>query len=134
MLNLHNIVASAIGAVNPHQTVILKQFKGWRAIPGGERMPDYLPPVSVKAQIQPLPADKLQFVDRDQNGGIFYQMFLEGDWSGLSRAAETGGDLIYWNGFEWIVNPVQGAWGALAGWTMIVVQAQKKAAPPEILP
>lgn len=133
-LNLHGIVASAIGAVNPHQKVILKRFAGWTAIPGGERIPEYLPPVQVTAQVQPLPQDKLQFVDREQNGGLFRQMYLEGEWSGLSRAGESGGDLVYWGGYEWIINPVSEAWGALVGWTLIVVQAQRRADPPEILP
>lgn len=131
-LNLHNIVASAIGAVNPHQTVVLRRFAGWGTDGSGERQALYLPPVAVLAQVQPLPQDKLQFVNAEQNSAIWRQMYLQGDWQGLSRAGESGGDLVYWGGFEWIINPVSEAWGQLAGWTLIVVQAQGRADPPEI--
>lgn len=133
-LNLHALARPVVTAVNPDRRVVIRRYAGESVGDDGTPRPRYAPAVAVMAQVQPLPQDKLQYVAQGQQTGIWRQIYLPGDWSGLDRPGGRGGDLVYFQGREWLINPVQEAWGALAGWTLIVVQAQREVPEPEVLP
>lgn len=57
----------------------------------------------------------LQHVEGYNQSSIYRNMYLMGDWTGLSRRHRTGGDLVYWDGFAWLVDQVPEAWIPLPG-------------------
>ena len=93
-------------------------------------MPQYAEPVTVRAQVQPVPETVLQHVEGYNQNSIYRNMYLMGDWTGLSRATGQGGDLVYWDGFAWLVDQVPEAWDPTAGWTLIRVVRQGLEAQP----
>jgi len=86
----------------------------------------------VPAQPQPVPDKTLQLLVQQRDNSIWHDFYLSGNWSGLVRAKEQGGDLVYWNGFEWLVDQVLEAWNPTAGWTKIRCIQQRATMPPAI--
>lgn len=131
-MNLHNLVRGAISAVNPDVTVVILQSNGFIEDEAGQQIPQYLPPVTVTAQIQPLNSEERQSVERLNQSRIYRNAYLNGDLSGLKRSTEQGGDLVYWNGYEWWIDDVPEAWNPTAGWTRVRLVQQGVAEPPEM--
>lgn len=132
-MNLHNLVRGAISAVNPDVTVVILRSNGFVEDEAGQQVPQYLPPVSVTAQIQPLNSEERQSVERLNQSRVYRNAYLNGDWSGLKRSTEQGGDLVYWNGYEWWIDDVPEAWNPTAGWTCVRLVQQRLAEPPEVV-
>lgn len=131
-MNLHSIVRHAITAVNPDQTVILLASDGQRQ--GSDYMPVALwrPAVSVPAQVQPVPDKTLQWLLQTRQNTIWRDCYLYGSVTGLERATESGGDMLYFEGCEWQVDQVLEAWNATAGWTKVRCVQVRATIPPEI--
>ena len=132
-MNLHSIVRGAICAVNPDVTVIIRRSNGFIEDEAGQQIPQYLPTVSVTAQIQPINSEERRSVERLNQSRIYRNAYLDGDWTGLKRSTEQGGDLVYWDGYEWWIDDVPEAWDPTAGWTCIRIVQQRLADPPEVL-
>lgn len=131
-MNLHAIVRNAITTVNPDQTVILLTSDGQRQ--GSDYMPVALwrPAVSVPAQLQPVPDKALQWLLQTRQNTIWRDCYLYGPVTGLERATESGGDMLYFEGYEWQVDQVLEAWNATAGWVKIRCVQVRATIPPEI--
>lgn len=133
-MNLRKIANAYTRSVNPNVTVTILRSSGFVEDNAGRQIPQYLPAVSVIAQIQPIDSAERQSVERLNQSRIYRNAYLNGDWTGLQRSTEQGGDLIYWNGFEWWIDDVPEAWDPTAGWTCIRIVQQRLADPPEITP
>ena len=131
-INLHALVRPMIAAVNPDQPVFILACVGQDVDGKYDPQPVYLPAVMVPAQPQPVPDKTLQLLVQQRDNSIWHDFYLSGNWSGLVRAKEQGGDLVYWNGFEWLVDQVLEAWNPTAGWTKIRCIQQRAVAPPAI--
>ena len=127
-MNLHRLVRGVIPLVNPDQTVTILRSTGYTVDDTGRQTPQYAEPVTVKAQVQPVPETVLQHVEGYNQNSMYRNMYLLGDWTGLSRATGQGGDVVYWDGFAWLVDQVPEAWDPSAGWTLIRVVRQGAAA------
>lgn len=123
-MNLHKLVRGVIPLVNPDQEVVILRSAGYTVDDTGQQTPQYAEPVTVRAQVQPVPETVLQHVEGYNQSSIYRNMYLMGDWTGLSRSTGQGGDLVYWDGFAWLVDQVSEAWDATAGWTLIRVVRQ----------
>lgn len=123
-MNLHKLVRGVIPLVNPDQEVVILRSAGYTVDDTGRQTPRYAEPVTVRAQVQPVPETVLQHVEGYNQSSIYRNMYLMGDWTGLSRATGQGGDLVYWDGFAWLVDQVPEAWDPTAGWTLIRVVRQ----------
>ena len=130
-MNLNQLVRSAISVVNPDVTVTILQSDGFIEDEAGNQIPQYLPPVSTTAQIQPINSEERQVAERLNQSRIYRNAYLNGNWTGLQRSTESGGDLIYWDGFEWWIDDVPEAWNPTAGWTCVRIIQQKVADPPK---
>lgn len=121
-MNLHNIVRTAISAINPDQQIIVKVFSGvdnsgtWAQLTYTE--------TTAIAQVQPMSSDDIQFVNNFNSSSQYKAMYIKGDWRGLNRVTESGGDLIIWDNKVWYVVSVPEGWDATAGWTKVLVVAQ----------
>lgn len=129
-MNLHRLVRGVIPLVNPDQEVVILRSTGYTVDDTGRQTPQYAEPVTVRAQVQPVPETVLQHVEGYNQNSIYRNMYLLGDWTGLSRATGQGGDLVYWDGFAWLVDQVPEAWDPTAGWTLIRVVRQRLEAQP----
>ena len=121
-MNLHAIVRNAITAVNPDQTVILLASAGQAQGEDYTQRPLWHPPVPDKA---------LQWLIQARRNGIWRDCYLYGPVTGLERATAQGGDMLYFEGFEWQVDQVIEAWNATAGWMKIRCIQVRATIPPE---
>ncbi len=88
-------------------------------------MPAYAAPVSVQVQMQSLTYQDLQQLDGVNIQGERRAMYLNGDWNGLVREDQKGGDLITLpNGTIWLVAQVLENWCDLNGWVKLCVTRQ----------
>lgn len=109
-MNLHGIVASAVGAVNPPITVQLKRATGFTQSADFKQVPSYADPVDVQVQKQELSYKDLQQVDSLNIQGVFTTVYLNGIVKGVDRASQTGGDVFIINGQEWLVVAIAEQW------------------------
>lgn len=93
-MNLHGIVAGAIGVVNPQIPVALQVNTGSTTAPNGTQTPTYAPPINVMAQVQPVTWKDLQQLEALNIQGIRWKAYLYGQVDGVVRAERKGGDLI----------------------------------------
>ncbi|WP_233343478.1 hypothetical protein [Burkholderia cepacia] len=113
-MNLHGIVSGVIGTVNPFVPVTLQQSTGYTTALDGERTPTYATsPQSV--QVQALTAKEIQHLDGLNIQGVLRKAYLNGDWRGVYRATNQGGDLLQFAA-------VAGVSASLQGTTWKVVQ------------
>lgn len=109
MLNLHSMARGAINAVNPDQPVAILQSDGFEIV-DYEQKPRWKPAIIVMAQAQPVADKTVQLLKQQRQNSIWRDFYLPGNWNGLRRPDEKGGDLLYWNGFEWQVDQILEAW------------------------
>ncbi|MDS0801716.1 hypothetical protein [Burkholderia cenocepacia] len=113
-MNLHGIVSGVIGTVNPFVPVTLQQSAGYTTAPDGARTPTYsASPQTV--QVQALSAKEIQHLDGLNIQGVLRKAYLNGDWRGVYRATNQGGDLLQFAA-------VAGVPASLQGTTWKVVQ------------
>src|ERR1035437_5236759 len=103
-MNLHSIVSPYVAAVNPPLLAHIQPAIGDTTLPNGKRVPKYGAVNNVWVQVQ-----ALQYNDIMQTNGLNMQgrrqaMYITGDYAGLVRATEQGGDLITLpDGSKWLV-------------------------------
>lgn len=125
-MNLHNIVSSAIGVVNPHMAGVFMRSNGYTTLASGKRVPTYLPGLSIQAQVQALQYKDLMQLDGLNINGEKRAMYVNGDWQGVSRPEQRGGDLIVLkqDSSVWLVVLVLENWQATAGFNKLATVKQ----------
>ena len=124
-MNLHGIVSGYLSAVNPPITVTIQPSTGYATNADGSRVPTYGASQSVQAQRQ-----ALQYTDIVQMDGLNIQgtrckLYLNGNWNGLVRADQKGGDLITLpDGSIWLVAVIAENWSEQDGWTCVLCTLQ----------
>lgn len=93
-MNLHGIVASAIGAVNPLILAQVKASQGYVTGSDGSQAPQYASPVSIQVQAQALQYDDLKQLDGLNIQGVRRALYLPGNWNAVVRSDAEGGDLL----------------------------------------
>jgi hypothetical protein len=93
-MNLHGIVSSAVGAINPPISVTLSLSAGYTTAPDGTREPAYAQVSGVQAQVQALSFTDLQKLGSLNLTGIRRKLYLNGNIEGIDRQAVKGGDLV----------------------------------------
>jgi hypothetical protein len=121
-MNLHAIVAGAIGIVNPFIMVTIRRSTGYTTAPDGSRQPTH-ETLSGPAQVQDLSSDQLSMLsDAGFNiQGARKNVYINGSWSGVVRADEAGGDVFLFGGAEWLVTMVSEQW---PDWCKVIVTMQ----------
>lgn len=121
-MNLHNVVRRAINAINPDQNIVVKVFSG--VDNSGTWAQVIYTSQNAVAQVQPMNSEDIQFINNFNSSSLYKAMYIYGDWSGLNRVEENGGDLIEWDNKIWYVVSVPEGWNPTAGWTKVLVVAQ----------
>ena len=124
-MNLSAIVSAAIGEVNPPQTITIEPSTGYSTNAAGKSTPSFGTPQIVQAQVQPLQYNDLVMTDGMNLQGQRCKIYLQGDWNGIIRADQKGGDrLTLADGTRWLVVIQAENWGGADGWTAVVCTRQ----------
>jgi hypothetical protein len=126
-MNLHDVVAGAIGSVNPHETVTIWRCTGV-SVTKGVVSPVYAP-LTRRAQIQqPSPSD-LQQNERVARAQHSLKAWINVPADTVNRNAQTAEDIIERDdGSYWLIVGIREAYER-AGW--ISVLAVEQLEPPE---
>lgn len=110
-MNLEDITADCVSAVNPPVTAQLKVSLGSSKGADYGSTPTYAAAVPVDAQVQALQFRDIQQIEGLNLQGTRRAIYLRGDVEGLVRANNRGGDLITMpDGTVWLVAMVLEAW------------------------
>ena len=131
-MNLHEFVRSAITLVNPDQSIRVLAGAGQSVGPDYIQRPVWSACAEVPAQVQPVPDKILQWLVQERRNTLWRDVYVFGPLSGLRRADESGGDLLYFEGFEWQVDQVLEGWNPTAGWTKVRVALVRACEPPDV--
>lgn len=116
-INLHNLVRGVITMVHDDQKVTVYINRGYQHFAGGIVKPIW-EEVEAIAQVQPVSSNEIKFIDNYVESSTYRTFYLNGDFTGLNRRTETGGDKIWWNGHFWYVASNPEPW-EIAGWTCL---------------
>lgn len=124
-MNLHNIVSGAIASVNPLITVTIQPSTGYATNADGLRTPTHGAPVTMQAQRQALQYNDIVQLDGLNIQGTRCKLYLNGNWEGIVRADQKGGDLITFpDGSVWLVALVAENWSDVDGWVSVICTKQ----------
>lgn len=119
-MNLHGIVQSAIGAINPFINATLRQSDGYTTQSDGTQTPTYIDtPISI--QVQALTGGDLQKLSGLNIQGVNNKVYFSGQGDGLVRLNRKGGDLLIFNRRTWMVVTVLEDW---PDWVSLAVVLQ----------
>lgn len=121
-MNLHGIVSGAIGTINPHTPAQILASTGYGTSDDGTRGPTYAAPVNVDIQRQELTQADLKQIDNLNLQGVLAAIYVDGNWFGVNRPNGQGGDLIRFDGQEWLVVAVSEMW---PDWTKVIACLQR---------
>lgn len=137
-VNLHAIVRGAINAINPDEDVTLYRASGQKNV-AGKVTATYLPPVTVKAQIQSENDEALYHSNNAGQNDITKRFYLYADSvagrpAGIIRPQARSGDIIQrvLDGTWWKVIAVIDDFSAV-GWTSVRAALQTVAPNPEVI-
>ncbi|SEF31355.1 hypothetical protein ABL840_09170 [Variovorax sp. NFACC27] len=125
-MNLHSIVRSAITTVNPDIQATLLRSDGYVTAPGGKQVPKFLS-FSGKIQVQGVSAKDLQHTDFLNIQGVLRTVYLLGNWAGVVRADQKGGDIMKFPQIpgaltqDWRVVSIKETW---PDWCSVIVNLQ----------
>lgn len=108
-MNLHGVASAAIGFVNPFRSVLWIQSDGFTTV-AMKQVPQYLPGVTVLAQIQPLTSKDLRHLEAQNIQGVSKALYMNGNAHGVERPLARGGDMFEFDGQKWLVSEVFEAW------------------------
>lgn len=120
-MNLHQIVRGAITTVNPDVPGVLKVNSGFATAPGGKRVQTYTD-VDVIVQMQSLSSTDLKQVDAINVQGILQSAYLNGNFNGINRPEQQGGDMLIVDGKTWLVVKVAELY---PDWCHLIVNLQR---------
>lgn len=92
-MNLHGLVRAAVSSVNPDITATLLRSTGYTTSASGKQIPTYTQ-LSGKIQVQGVSAKDLEHTDNLNIQGVLRTVYLLGNWAGVVRADQKGGDII----------------------------------------
>lgn len=121
-MNLHDVVAGAIGSVNPHETVTIWRCTGV-SVTKGVVTPVYAS-ITRRAQIQqPSPSD-LQQNERVARAAHSLKAWINVPADTINRNAQTAGDIIQRDdGTYWLIVAIREAYEQ-AGWLSVLCVEQ----------
>lgn len=93
-MNLHALVSPVIGAINPHITITLERSSGYTTGANGKQVPAYETAVDGPGQVQALGASDLKHMNDLNIQGVMRKVYLYGNWMGVVRADQKGGDVL----------------------------------------
>ena len=101
-MNIHGLAVGLVGLVNANRDIIHKKYNGLTQNDHFEQTPNYTE-VTIQAQIQALSSDQLKAVNHLNLQGELYSVITAAQLRGVSRVDQQGGDLLFFDGYNWLV-------------------------------
>lgn len=120
-MNLYGITVGAISAVNPLTPAVLTASSGYTTV-NFKQVPAYAAPVSMNIQVQDLSTSEMRHLDSINIQGNLQKVYMPGQWNGIVRPKQQGGDLLSFNSQDWLIVHVLEQW---PDWTVVVVCLQE---------
>lgn len=120
-MNLRGIANSITQAINPNTEGVFRINTGFTTLPGGKKVPSYSE-VDVTVQMQELSTTDLRQIDAINIQGILKTAYLNGNFNGVNRPEQKGGDILVVNGQQWLVVKVPELW---PDWCRVIVNLQR---------
>lgn len=108
-MNLHSIASSATSIVTPFIPATILKNTGYTTAGDGTRVPSY-ECYNVSIQSHAAKGDMIKYLNNVGWQGAFRNVYINGDWQGINVASQTGGDMIKFSGYEWLIVHVIEAW------------------------
>lgn len=120
-MNLRGIANRATRAVNPNVQGVFQVSTGYTIAPSGKKAPSYSS-VDVEVQFQELSSTDLRQIDSVNMQGILKSAYLNGNFNGVNRPEQKGGDILVVDGQQWLVVKVPELW---PDWCRVIVNLQR---------
>lgn len=120
-MNLHGIVRRAITTVNPDVAGVMMVSLGtYTTDAAGHPVPAYSSQ-NVTVQLQPLSYTDLMKIDGLNLQGVVKKAYVNGNFEGVNRPKQKGGDKLIVNGENWLITQPLEEW---PDWCSFVVTLQ----------
>ncbi|RBM07760.1 hypothetical protein [Novacetimonas cocois] len=123
-MNLFGAACAVTGAVGPGIAATLKLSSGSAGNADFTRTPLYRE-VPATIRVQALSSDELAHVGDLSQQGDLRIVYVAGVVGGMDRAAGTGGDMVNFDGADWLVVRQMEQWGT--AWSKLMVRRQSPA-------
>lgn len=120
-MNLRGIANRATSTINPNVPGVFQVNTGFTTLPGGKRVPSYNS-VDVIVQLQELSSTDLRQVDSVNIQGILRSAYLNGNFNGVNRPEQKGGDILMIGAEKWLVVKVPEIWH---DWCRVIINLQR---------
>jgi hypothetical protein len=124
-MDLHRIVGPCVAAVSPWVIASVQISTGYTTAADGKRTPSYAKARDMRVQRQPLQYKDLMQISGLNLNGEKCALYVDGNWKGVSRADQRGGDLItFRDGSVWLVVLPLEDWHMMDGWVKLACVRQ----------
>ena len=120
-MNLRGIANGLTSRINPNVAGVFQVNTGFTTLPGGKRVPSYNN-VDVSVQFQELSSTDLKQIDAVNTQGILRSAYLNGNFNGVNRPEQKGGDILLVGNDKWLVVKVAELW---PDWCRVIVNLQR---------
>lgn len=120
-MNLHKLVRNAISKVNPYVDAEIFKSNGYEINRDFKQVPNFLPAIKMRVQKQAINQEDLEHVANINLQGQYVSIYTDGNWCGLNRNKEDGGDLFVIGDERWLVVMVPEIW---PDWTRVIACLQ----------
>lgn len=120
-MNLHGIVSRAVGAINPFTEAQIFKSTGSVKSADYSRAPGYADPVPMMVQKQAVTQGDIRHLDNLNIQGVFSSIYTNGNWCGVNRSKNQGGDKFVIGNETWLVVAVPENW---PDWTRVIACLQ----------
>ena len=129
MVNLRAIANKMTQTINPNITVGWRAYAGFAVGPSGKVTPSYAASVPLVAQVQALTKKEVEHLASLNLSTCERAAYVNGQIAAYDRAAQTGGDLLIFEGVTWKAMAVLEGW-TTAGWSKVALVKQLGVPPP----
>lgn len=92
-----------VSAINPYTEALVYRSRGSTQQADYSRVPEYEDPVPVRVQKQAVTQADLRHLDNLNQQGVFATLYTDGNWCGLNRTRQQGGDKFVIGDETWLV-------------------------------
>lgn len=123
MVNLRARANVLTSRINPNISIGLRSYAGYSVGPDGSTGPTYLPERPVIGQVQALGKRDIDHLSMLNISDAERMVYVNEQLQATDRKAQTGGDLLTFEGAVWLVVAIVEGW-TTAGWCRAAVSRQ----------
>lgn len=120
MVNLRQIANRMTSAVNPNISVGHRAYAGYAILPNGKQSVTYAASVPLVAQVQALTKKEIEHIATLNLSPCERAAYVNGQIAAYDRIAQTGGDLLEFEGKTWKAMAILEGWST-AGWCKVAL-------------